>query len=221
MARAQKAAKPKGPVFHDVVQGSEDWFKLRLGLVTASMFGVVMAEGKDGGPSLTRTQLLHRLAGERLTGMPGEETPKTRAMERGKEMEPDAIADYVERTGADLYRVGFVTNFEGLLHCGGSPDALVGYDGGVETKTMRPDLMIPMLLKGASMLPEHRAQVQGYIWLCDRAWWDLKVFYPGMPNFTVRCVRDDAYIREMSQQIEKFNWDLDSLVQRLRKMGAA
>jgi hypothetical protein len=201
-------------------QGSPAWFEARLGIVTASNFGTVMAEGQDGGPSMTRTELLYRLAGERITGMPAEETFKSKAMLRGKEMEPQAVADYVEHTGYDVRRVGFVKNFSGLKECGASPDALVGFDGGLETKTMRPDLMIPLLLKGARMIPAHRAQVQGNIWVCERSWWDLKIFWPGMPNYTVKCLRDNNYIKELSNQVERFNFELDSLVKLLRKMGA-
>ena len=217
-------AKPAAPVSHlqifDCEQGSDEWFQLHLGIPSASHFSVLMAEGQDGGPPITRTQYLHRLAGELLTGDVAEETFKSKAMLRGKEMEPQAIADYVDRTGAQIRRVGFVKNFTGLRHCGCSPDALVGFDGGLETKTQRPDLMIPLLLKGPRMIPAHRAQVQGCMWVCEREWWILKVFYPRMPRFEVRIERDEKYIRELSDAVERFNFELGRLVEQLRRMGA-
>lgn len=201
-------------------QGSDEWFKARLGIPTASMFSVVMAEGRDGGESMTRAQYLYRLAGEVVTGVPAEETFKSRAMERGKEMEPLAVEDYERRTGRAVTRVGFATNFEGLKLCGASPDGLVGFDGGLETKTMRPDLMIPLLVRGARMLPEHRAQVQGNMLVWERDVWDFKIFYPGMPDFTVRVERDETYIRQLHEQVQVFNHDLKKLVEQLRNMGA-
>lgn len=223
MARAAKAAAPPKSllVVLDHPQGSEEWFQARLGLPTASHFATIMADGKDGGPSLTRRDYLYRLAGEIITGRVAEETFKSRAMERGKEMEPEAIADYEARKGIEVQRVGLGINFSGLKRCGASPDGLVGFDGGLETKTMRPDLMIPLLLKGTAMPAEHRAQVQGNMLVWERDVWDFKIFYPGMPDFTVTIARDETYLRELHNAIEIFNHDLKQLVAKLRAMGAA
>jgi YqaJ-like viral recombinase domain len=207
-------------VIHSFEQGSDEWFKARLGIPTASNFGIIMADGREGSPSITRAAYLNRLAGEIITGVPAEETFKSKAMERGNEMEPAAIADYEWRRDTKVTRIGFATNFSGLKLCGASPDGLIDFDGGLETKTMRPALMIPLLLRGATMPPEHRAQVQGNMLVLERAWWDFKIFYPGMPDFTVRVARDDAYIRELQGQIERFNFDLKQLVKQLRSMGA-
>lgn len=223
-----KAVPPQSLlVVHDVEQGTEEWLRARLGIVTASHFSTVMADGKDGEASLTRTQYMHRLAGEIITGMLAEETFKSRAMERGKEMEPEAVADYERRKGVLVKRVGFATNFSGYKKCGASPDGLVGFDGLVETKTMRPDLMIPLLLKGAPMLPAHRAQVHGNMLVWEREWCDLKIFYTkmpgytGMPDYTVRVYRDERYIKELHDQIERFNFEMQRLVETLRKLGAS
>jgi hypothetical protein len=215
--KAKKAEPASELVVHAAAQGSEEWFKARLGIPTASYFSTILAEGEGIG----RKKYLCRLAGEVLTGVPAEETYRSRAMERGNEMEPAAIEDYERRRGVEVQRVGFATNFSGLRLCGASPDGLVGFDGGVETKTMRPDLMIPLLLRGSAMPAEYRAQVQGNMLVFERAWWDLKVYYPGMPDFTVRVFRDEAYIRELHGQIERFNFDLKQLVKQLRSMGAS
>jgi hypothetical protein len=212
------APKPKSQlVILDVVQGSPEWFEARLGLPTASHFASIMANGREGGPSLTRRDYLYRLAGEIVTGRAAEETFKSRAMERGKEMEPEAIADHERRRGVEIVRVGLGVNFSGLKRCGASPDGLIGFGSGLETKTMRPDLMIPLIEKGAPRLsPEHRAQVHGNMLVFERDSWDFKIFYPGMPDYTVTVQRDDAYIREMHNQIEIFNHELKQLVARLR-----
>lgn len=204
----------------DVEQGSADWFEARKGIPSASHFSAILAQGDDG-PAMTRTQYLRRLAGEIITGRLAEETFKSRAMERGKEMEPEAIADYERRAKVDVQRVGLGINFAGLKRCCASPDGLVGFDGGLETKTMRPDLMIGMIERGVQMMPgEHRAQVFGNMLVFERDWWDFKIFYPGMPDFKVRVLRDDAYIKMLHGQIEIFNHDLGRLVEKLRSMGA-
>jgi hypothetical protein len=221
-APAKKVPAPKSMlVILDMPQGSNEWFEARMGMPSASNFATVMADGRDGGPSMTRTEYLYRLAGEIITEQPAEETFKSRAMERGKEMEPQAIADYERRKDVQIKRVGLGINFSGLKRCCASPDGLVGFDGGLETKTMKPELMIPLLEKGARMIPAHRAQVQGNMHVFERDHWDLKIFWPRMPDFTVRVHRDDGYIRELDDQIQRFNHDLKRLVERLRAMGAA
>lgn len=212
-------AKAAGPEIIDFAQGSEDWFQARLGIPTASMFSVVMAQGSADEKSLTRSRYLYRLAGEIITGMPAE-TFETAAMRRGKEMEGQAREAYAKKTGRELKLVGFIRNFDGLKRCGASPDALIGFNGGLETKTMKPELLIPLLEKGARMLPEHRAQVHGNMMVSERDWWDLSVFYPKMPPYIVRVERDETFIRQIHAEVEKFNYELKRLVDRLRDMGA-
>lgn len=225
MAKPSRAAKPSAPVsalkIIDVVQGSAEWFEARRGLPTASHFATIMANGRDDGPALTRAQYLYRLAGEIITGRPAEETFRSRAMERGKEMEPEAIADFETRKKVQVQRIGLAINFTGLRRCGASPDGLLGFDSGLETKTMRPDMMIPLLDRGARMPLEHRAQVQGNMHVLERDRWNFKIFYPGMPDFTVEVRRDDVFIKELDNQIQIFNHDLKRLVEKLRAMGAA
>jgi len=213
---------PSGLVIHDVDQGSDEWFQARLGVVTASNFATVMADGKDGGPSLTRTKLLHKLAGEQMTGEPAEETFRSIAMDRGRSLEDEARTSYCKRKNVEPRRVGFGTNFNGLKFCGASPDSLLGFDGGLEIKTARADILIPMLKLPARMPPEHRCQVQGNMLVFERDWWDLTIYcHRSMPAMDVRIYRDDAFIKQLSEQIERFNWELNNLVASLKKMGAA
>lgn len=220
-ATAKKPSVPKsGLVILDVEQGSDAWFEARRGIPSASNFSVIVAQGKDGGESITRLEYLRRLAGEIITGRLAEQTFKSSAMERGKEMEPEAIADYERRNKVEVQRIGLGINFTGLKRCCASPDGLVGFSGGLETKTMRPDKMIPLLERGSAMQPEHRAQVFGNMLVFERDWWDFKIFYPGMPPFEVRVIRDEKYIRELHNQIEVFNHDLSRLLEKLRSMGA-
>lgn len=229
MAKSAAKKKPATPAttfeIIDVEQGSAEWIKARMGLPTASMFSVMMASGKDEEASKTRTDYLYELAGEIISGIPSERFNNA-AMARGHAMEDEA-RDHYERThlGATLTRVGLVKN-SGLMKyatVGASPDALVeerGRRGGLEIKTMMPKLMIKRLLAGAVMPPEHRAQVHGNIWICEAEWWDLKIFWHRMPNFTVRVERDDVFVKQISDECERFSYELKTLVERLRKMGA-
>ena len=218
MAKAPQKKAPASTVeIIDVDQGSLEWFEAKLGIPSASRFSDIMAVGEGK----MRTRYLRELAGEIITGRPAE-TFKGAAMVRGNDMEAEARDHYARTKFADLRRVGFVKN-TGLMKyaiAGASPDALIGDDGGLEIKTMIPALMIELFDKGATMPPEHRAQVQGNMWVCERSWWDFKIYYPRMPDFTVRVMRDDAFIKQLSDDVERFSFDLKKLVERLRNMGA-
>jgi YqaJ-like viral recombinase domain len=199
-------------------QGGDAWFKARLGLPTSSEFSTVMAKGKGGGESLTRKTYMMKLAGEIMTGQPCENY-NNGFMERGKQMEAEARDLYDFMRPADcpeMVRVGFVRN--GNKGC--SPDALIGTDGGLEVKTAAPHLLIPILLRN-EFPPEHKAQVQGNLWVTERAWWDLIVYYPKMPLFSIRVGRDEEYIVQMSTAVDQFNEELAAIVAKLRQREAA
>lgn len=196
----------------DCEQGSPEWFSARAGIPTASEFHTVMAKGKGGGESLTRKTYLLKLAGEIITGEPMESFTNAH-MERGKAMEDEARDLYSFMTDSDPLRVGFVTNGK----AGASPDSLIGERGGLEIKTKLPHLLIDLLLKG-EMPPEHKAQVQGCMWITEREWWDFTAYWPKLPLFTKRIIRDDTYIRTIADAVDQFNDELDATVARLRAM---
>ena len=78
----------------DVEQQTVEWFHARMGLPTASEFATVMATGKGGSGSKTRTTYLRKLAGEIITGQPVEQYTNVH-LERGKEMEAEARDWYI------------------------------------------------------------------------------------------------------------------------------
>lgn len=203
----------------DCEQKSAEWFEARLGLATASNFGTIMAEGKDGAASKTRGELMRKLAGERLSGQPAESF-KNKAMERGNEMEAEARDYYARTSFAELTPVGFMRRKlpnGDIIGC--SPDSLVGADGALEVKTLAPHLMIEQMLRG-TLPPEHRPQLHGTLWVGELEWVDLLLFYRGMPVAPkFRVVRDEVYIREIAERVEVFNYDVRKLVERIRNMS--
>lgn len=201
---------------YDMPQCSPEWFKARAGLATASEFSTIMAKGKDGkSPSLTRRTYMLKLAGELLTGEPAENYTNAH-MERGKEMEGEARALYAFLRDVDPTSVGFIVN--GNKGC--SPDSLIGDDGGLEIKTRLPHLMLDLLIKG-EMPPEHKAQVQGSMWVAEREWWDFAAYWPRLPLFVTRIYRDDGYIANLAGAVDAFNDELAATVAFIRKMGDA
>jgi hypothetical protein len=194
-------------------QNSDAWYRARMGIPTASEFSTILAKGKDGKDSKTRKSYLYRLAGEIITGEPGERFT-TPAMERGHAMEGEARALYAFQTNADPLRVGFVRN--GGAGC--SPDALIGDVGGLEIKTKRADILIECLFRD-DFPPEHKAQCQGFLWIAEREWIDLCAYWPGMPLYVKRAYRDEAYIEELASAVATFNDELAATVERVRRIG--
>jgi hypothetical protein len=193
----------------DCEQNSEEWLRARMGIPTASAFSDVLAKGEG---KVRRTYML-KLAGEIITGEPMESFTNGHT-ERGHAMEDEARDLYTFQTGANLHRVGFVKN----MGVGCSPDSLIGEDGGLEIKTKLPHLLIDVILKDKCP-PEHVAQIQGTLWVTGRSYWDIVIYWPGIPLFVKRVFRDDAYIKTLADEVERFKTELAGVVAQIEQMG--
>lgn len=193
----------------DFDQGEEEWFRARMGIPTASKFATVMAKGEGK----TRSEYMRKLAGEILTGEP-QEAFSNGHTDRGNAMEDEARQHYAFVEVAEIHRVGFIRNG----NKGASPDSLVGDNGGLEIKTALPHIQIDRLERDR-LPPEHKAQVQGNLWLSEREWWDFVSYWPKLPILTVRVYRDEEYIKTMADEIDRFNDELAALVERIRHYG--
>lgn len=194
-------------------QSSPEWYEARLGIPTASMFKTVMAVGPKGGKSATRVDYLNKLAGEILTGEPMSNYVSA-DMERGKLMEDEARDLYAFQNGVEPQRVGFIRNG----NKGASPDSLLGDKGGLEIKSAAAHVQIERLLDG-ELPSEHKAQVQGSLWVAEREWWDFCSYCPRLPLLQVRVFRDEDYIAKIAKEVELFNIELQQTVEYIRKYG--
>lgn len=197
----------------DCEQNSPEWFAARRGIPTASKFATVMAVGKQGGKSVTRVEYLNKLAGEILTGEPMANY-RNEDMERGHEQEDEARDLYAFMQEVEPRRVGFVRN--GQKGC--SPDSLVGENGGLEIKSALAHIQVERLLRG-TLPPEHKAQVQGSLWICEREWWDFCSYSPKLPLLRVRVTREEDYIKKLANEVELFNIELQQTVDYIRRYG--
>lgn len=194
----------------DCEQGSDDWLRARMGIVTASEFKTIIGVKKDAKEKITRDTYMRKLAGEILTGEPMPSYSNA-DMDRGKVQEDEARDLYALMTGIDPQRVGFIRNGD----AGCSPDSLIGTDGGLEIKCALAHVQIERLLRG-EFPAEHRAQVQGNIWLAERKWWDFASYCPKLPLFVTRVYRDDGYIATLSGAVDAFNEELAAMVASIR-----
>ncbi len=201
-----------GMIIHtDIIQGSDEWFAVRLGKVTASNMSCVLAKGRDGGKSKGRAGYMLRLAAERLTGCP-QESYSNANMERGTETEDAARIHYEAIQGVTVEQVGFI-ELDGET-VGISPDGLIGDDGMIEIKCPLTTTHIEYIM--ADKFPTtYKAQVQSQLWVAEREWCDFISFDPRMKSnkmFKVRVYRDPDYILDMSAKTKTFLEELKILV---------
>ena len=200
-------------------QRTEEWFKARLGKVTASRIADVMARTKTGYGA-SRESYMAQLAVERITQKPTE-TFTNAAMQWGTDQEPNARAAYEVKTGNMVEEVGFIEHPR-IPNSGASPDGFVdGLWGMIEIKCPETKTVIEMLLSG-NIADKYYKQMQWQMACCDRNWCDYVVYDPRMPEglqlIIKRVERNEVFIKEMEDEVIKFLSELDGQVNRLMEI---
>lgn len=192
-------------------QGTPEWHAARCGRATASEFAAVLAKGEGK----TRAAYMRKLVAERLTGAVTDSFSNVHTL-RGTEHEAMARLCYEAVADDFVEQVGFCQHEELMVGC--SPDGLVGRDGGCEFKCVLPHVQVETILRGG-IPPEHRAQIQGGMWVTGRKWWDFGSYCPQMPKhlrlYRFRVERDDAYIAELEAAVRQFLREVDQTVELL------
>lgn len=201
-----------------IIQGSPEWFAQRLGCATASKFSDVLAT-VESGESAARRNYRTQLVLERLTGTVAKSFTNG-AMEWGTATEPQARAAFELATGLDVQEVGFLKRGDWI---GASPDGLIGDDAGLEIKAPNSSTHLETVLAG-KMPPGHIAQVQGCMWVTDRARWHFVSYDPRFPQhlrmFHQVIERDEEYIARLADEVGKFLAEVDTAVARLSERAA-
>jgi putative phage-type endonuclease len=201
--------------YFDVAQGSADWFKLRMGIPTASRFDEIVTP-KTGKYSESAKKYAYELIAERLLKTPMETLEGQQWMERGKELEPEAARQYEWVTENETVVVGFVTTDDGLI--GASPDRLIkGKPAALEIKCPAPHTHVGYLLDGHN--DKYRPQVQGQIFVCELEYAEFYSFHPRMPAVHIITERDDKFQELLAAGLDHFNTDLFEMIERAKSMG--
>lgn len=200
----------------DIIQGSPEWFAIRLGKVTASRIPDLTARIKSGYGA-SRANYMAELVCERLTGVPGD-SYKSAAMEWGNAHEDDACSMYEFMEDCEVTRVGFVPH-PTIPMAGASPDSFVGDVGLVEIKCPLTATHIETL-RGGSIPGKYIKQVQWQLTCTGRAWCDWVSYDPRLPAsmrlFVQRVTRNDETIAALEQEVREFQAELDATLAELR-----
>jgi putative phage-type endonuclease len=199
-------------------QGTEEWFTIRIGKVTASRVADVIAKTKTGY-SATRDNYMAQLVCERLTGQKGDSFSNA-AMQHGTDTEPLARAAYEALQDVLVDEVGFVPH-PSIEMAGASPDGLVGEDGLLEIKCPNTATHIETLLS-QSVPGKYNTQMQFQMACTGRQWCDFVSFDNRLPEelqlFVKRVPRDTVFIRLIEAEIIQFLAELDDKINKLMKV---
>ena len=195
-------------------QNSSEWVRARLGLPTASNFDLIVT--RSGKASSSADKYLAKLAAEWFLGQSLDDY-QSGFMERGHDLEPQAIAAYEFAHDVDVQRVGLCLRDD--RSAGASPDGLVGSDGLLEIKNRGAASHMLAVLNGPDN--DHFVQVQGQLWVCERKWVDLQLSHPSLPHVTRRYERDEDFIAILAAEVGKFAKRLADAKAKLAKDKAA
>lgn len=201
-------------------QRTPEWFAARAGAFTASRMADLMAKTKSG-PSASRKNMITTLAVERITGT-CVETYTNAAMQRGVDLEREALDAYAFETGVAVISEAFIKH-PTISRVGCSPDGLVNDDGLVEIKC--PSAMAKHLeaLTNGSHAVEYRWQLQHQLFVTGREWVDAVSYDPRFPSglqLAVKRIFKDAEDQEaIAAEIAAADSEIEAIVAALKEIG--
>lgn len=187
------------PKYHsEIMQGTDEWYAIRLGKFTASDFHVML------GKSQTKTDKLYEIIFERLTHNTDQENFSTFAMERGKILEIEARKLYSVINEKKVTETGFVEPDEDNKYygfVGASPDGLIDEDGGLEIKCplgknflQWTDLQEDGTRTVGYIKPEYKTQIEFNLMVTGRQYWDFCLYHP-LLGLAVKRITSDPELR--------------------------
>lgn len=202
-------------------QGSAEWFRTRLGKVTASNIWKCMNRTKDGKLGSYAHTYLMQLVTERITGAV---VPHyvTAAMQHGIDTEDQALAGYELMTGRSVSLLGFADH-PTIKASGASPDALVGDNGLVEVKCPETHTHLANLLRETPD-PKYVKQMQWQMACTGRDWCDFISFDDRVPKLSmqmqiIRVERSPDMIAKIEEAVTEFLTLVDEKVAQLQSLG--
>lgn len=194
---------------HNVEQNSPEWFKCRLGKLTASDAHTIGVSGKG-----LETLCLKKTS-EILT-QKFEDNYTSPAMQRGHDLENEAVMAYEIETGNITEKIGFCELDEFV---GASPDRKIfNQNGGLEIKN-KTDVVYLKELLGAEIDPEHYSQVQMQMMVTGWLWMDYAVYNPNFERSLIirRVNRDEVAIAKIKAGVETGKAMIKSYLLKIQK----
>lgn len=204
----------------DFPQGSEAWLQARVGHVTASRVKDVMAKGRNGEPSATRSAYIGELIAEILTGRPVNSFKGNADTERGIELEPNARLAFEIETGLSVKQVGLVLHPR-MARVAASPDGLMNGNLGLELKCPRPHVHLEYMLAGVPPTA-YRPQMAMQIACAELDGVMFASYCPDFPPdlqlFVTKFTPTMEYIKDMESAVAEFLEEIDAKLLQISKL---
>ena len=202
-----------------MVQGTEEWFKAKVGNIGASRVHELLP-GKKGAYLASRKNLMADLIVQELTGEYPESFTTT-AMQHGIDTEPIARMAYEDRHGI-VDEEGFVMH-PTIKRLGASPDGVVYPNGGLEIKCPNTATHINTLLKDY-VNPQYITQMNVNMMVFNAEWWDFVSFDNRLPDdleyYEKRFLRDEELCGTIESEVNLFVKEMEEKLLALKgKMG--
>ena len=203
--------------YHDMIQGGDDWYKIRLGLVTASEINILLTpSGKLAKNQKMRDHACEIASQRELNEV--EDSFQSYHMVRGHIQE--AIARDVYSDNFDeVQECGFITDDSLGFKIGCSPDGLVGESGMIEIKSRIAKHQVSTIIKG-EVPEEYVNQIQAALLISDRAWCDFIQYSNGMPLFVQRVTNDIERQELIIEAIRAFELEVERIREDYRKKSS-
>ena len=195
----------------NVIQGSDEWFDLKLGKPSASNASKIITN--SGKQSKQREGYLYTLAAEIITGQHVNNFISD-AMQEGKNREQDSRTLYEVITGSKVEQVGLIWQDEKKeILC--SPDGIIEENYGLELKNVLPKTQVKYLLQ--NRLPvEYFSQVQFSLFVTGFQRWDFFSYSPGLKPLFIKVTRDEDFIKSLEIEINLFLAELKNIVKKVK-----
>lgn len=196
----------------NVEQGSDEWKKARLGVITASEFGKIITP--SGSKSKSANEYMGKLIAEHITGEQ-QDNYCSDDMARGNELEHKARLFFEAIKDVTVDEVGMVfKDSDKNIAC--SPDGLLPLtsydeDNGFDFYCEGLEIKCPKLANHISyvisdqMPKKYIPQVQGSIWTTGADGWWFMSYHPDYKPLIIFVERDNAYIEKMEKIILSFS----------------
>jgi len=192
--------------YYDIQQNTDEWFDIKRGKFSASTAADLLMSPSTKGYQ----NLINKIVFEHITGETAESF-KSDWMDRGNELEPEAIAQYEKQTFNKVNRVGYVEMNDWV---GCSPDGLISNNGLIQVKCPKWNTQIEYYF--SSKVPsEYNKQCQFELMVTDREYNILYIYHPKLKPIIHHIERDEEIIKQI---LDKLNESVELVEQRIAKL---
>ena len=205
----------------ELTQGSEAWFAVRNGKITASKLSDLMRKTKYG-ESTYKTRLRMELAIERITGKSASPNFMNQAMHDGVEREPDARALFEATTGKEVALCGSFDHPD-VVNTSASPDGLIRGENAVLEIKCPTHVTHAKNLLSDKMPKNYEYQVQWQIACTESDYAYFASYHPDYPKDLrlkwVKVERDDSVIKSLEEAVRQFDIEIEDLIIKIQNGG--